>query len=499
MELRTLFKNSSYLIATRIAKFFSGIVRSKLIAVYLGTLGAGIISQLMQVTSSMQQFTILGMDDGLVKQIAESDKNEKAFDKKFASLIKSYISIVSLILIAALIILLFFSKKLTVYVFGDTKYYPYFIIGILSFPILIYNTIPMAMLRGYKLIKYIARSELIVVIVNLLLFIPIVYFWGITGAAIHVALSLSTIFLFNQFYANKKVLVKLDIKIFDIIKAKINKTAVRELLSFAGFGLTAGTAWIFTNMLTRAIVVTKIGISELGIYTPVTYWGSLFDGFISTSIVTYLYPRLSEAKSDKEISGILNDSLRYITLMFLPFLFISIPVRYKIIPLFYSKAFESAGDYLPWHFMGVLFYLWMLMFMQVMTAKGKLKTEGMIIILTCLTDIGVVYYFIDKFGLYGWMLKFIISPVIFYNFYLFYFKKSFTFKLEEKNLIIMSYVIVAFILQMLIEKFFNFNYIINLLIGIGLIIISFFLLTTDEKNFIFDKIRLGYDRYIKKH
>ena len=110
MELKTLFKNSSYLITARVAKFGSGILRSKLIAIYLGTLGAGIVSQLLQITTSMYQFTVLGMNDGLIKQIAESDKNEEGFDKKLTGLIKSYVFIVALILVAAIILLMVFSK-----------------------------------------------------------------------------------------------------------------------------------------------------------------------------------------------------------------------------------------------------------------------------------------------------------------------------------------------------------------------------------------------------
>ena len=498
MELKTLFKNSSYLISARVAKFGSGILRSKLIAIYLGTLGAGIVSQLLQITTSMYQFTVLGMNDGLIKQIAESDKNEEGFDKKLTGLIKSYVFIVVLILVGAIIFLMVFSKVLTVYVFGDSKYYLYFLIGLVSFPILIINSISTAVLRGFKLIKYIARSELIVIIVNLVLFVPIVYFWGITGAVIHVSLSLLTILIVNHHYANRKILFKLNIKTVDIIKARINRSSIRELVSFAGFGLTAGIALVFTDIITRAIVVTKIGISQLGVYTPVNYWGSLFDGFISPSIITYLYPRLSEAKTDEEVTGILNDSLRFITLLFLPFLLISIPIRYEIIPLFYSKEFNSAGDYLPWHFMGVLFYLWMLMFMQAMTARGRLKTEGVVVIITCLIDIAVVYYFVSNYGLYGWMLKFVISPVIFFNFSLFYFKKNFSFRLERKNLIMMSYIIVAFVLQMGIEKFITGNYKINLLIGLILTGLSFLFLTKSEKDFVVDRVRTGYNRYIKK-
>ena len=498
MELKTLFKNSSYLIAARVAKFISGVIRSKLVAIYLGTLGAGIISQLSQITTSMYQFTVLGMNDGLIKQIAESDKNEEGFNQKLTSLVKSYVFIVCLILIVSITLLLFFSKELTVYVFGDAKYYIYFLIGLVSFPILIVNSIATAILRGFKLIKSIARGEVIVIVVNLLLFIPIVYLWGITGAVIHVTLSLLIILIVNQHYSNKMVLSKRKIRPFDIIRARINRVSVKELLSFAGFGLTAGMAVIFTDIIGRAIVVTKLGIAQLGIYTPVIYWGSLFDGFISPSIITYLYPRLSEAKTNEEVNGILNDSLRFITLLFLPFLLISVPIRYQIIPLFYSKEFYSAGAYLPWHFIGVLFYLWMLMFMQAMMAKGKLKIEGVAIIIACLIDIGVVYYFVPRFGLYGWMLKFIVSPAIFLVFYLFYFKKTFDFRLERKNIVIMIYVIVVFLSQMGIEKFLGFNYIVNLIIGIGLTAFSFLLLTKSEKDFVINKAIALKERLIKR-
>jgi|GEM_PF-6090316 len=498
MELKILFKNSSYLISARVAKFVSGVVRSKIIAIYLGPLGAGIISQIMQITTSMYQFTTLGMNDGLIKQIAESDKGEKEFAKKLTSLIKSYMVILSVILVIALIVLIVFSKNLTIYVFGDIKYYPYFLIGLASFPILIINTVSTAVLRGFKLIKYIARSELIVIIVNLLLFVPIVYFWGITGAAIHITLSLLTILIVNNHYAKKRVLAKMNITIFDTFKARIKRSSIKELLSFAGFGLTAGLALTFTDIATRAIVVSKIGIDQLGIYTPVIYWGSLFDGFISPSIITYLYPRLSEAKTNEEITGIINDSLRFITMLFLPFLFISIPIRYQIIPLFYSQEFNNAGNYLPWHFMGGLFYLWLIMFMQAMTATGRLKTEGIILIITCVLDVAVVYYFVSSYGLYGWMLKFIITPIIFFNFYVFYFRKIFKFRLERKNLVLMIYVVVVFALQMAIEKYFISDYIINLLIGICFITISFFLLTKSERGFVFNKIRFGYDRHIRK-
>ena len=137
MELKTLFKNTSYLIITKVVKFFVGTIRAKLIAIFLGTIGAGIYSQLMQVTQSISQFSLLSMNDGLVKQIAESDKRDEGINKKLATLIKSYIALISIVLIFAVTLSFYFSKELTIYFFGDFKYYNYCLIGLISFPILI--------------------------------------------------------------------------------------------------------------------------------------------------------------------------------------------------------------------------------------------------------------------------------------------------------------------------------------------------------------------------
>ena len=189
MELRKLLKNTSYLIFTKVIKFIVGMIRAKFIAVYIGTLGSGIMSQLTQVTQAMSQFTLLGMNDGLVKQIAESDKERSDYRAKLLSLIKSYFVLISITLVLTIILALIYSNKLTIYILGDIKYYNYFIIGLVSFPILVLNSISYALLTSYKLIKYIARSELILVVLNLFIFIPLLKKSEATLLETHIILS----------------------------------------------------------------------------------------------------------------------------------------------------------------------------------------------------------------------------------------------------------------------------------------------------------------------
>jgi len=430
----------------------------------------------------------MSVNDGLVKQIAEN-KDKEDFKNKLAYLLKSYIAIIALLTVISLVFLFVFSEEITVYIFGDVKYHNYFIIGLISFPVLIINSISFALLKGHKEIKYIARSELIVIVFDFVLFVPLIYFWGIKGAVIFVPLSLVTILLVNNYFARTKVLKKYALYAKDIFSAKINKEAVRELFVFAGVGLTAGVALIISEIASRAIVVTKLGIDKIGLYSPLVSWAGLFTGFIMPSLSTYLYPRFSEAKSDKEVTGVLNDVLRLVSFVMVPVLFLSIPIRYKIIPIFYSNEFISAGDYLPWHFLGILFYFWMFALRAPLTPTGRIKTHGIIVIIMSLLDFGVVYFFVPLLVLYGWMLKFIVSPVLFFIIILVYLRKLMNFKIEKRNKYIMLYVLVGSLLIIGIGEFIISDYKLNLFIGMLLTGLSFWLLSETERRMIINKFR----------
>ncbi len=488
MELKLLIKNTSYLVTTKIVKFLIGIVRAKLTAVFLGTTGTGIIAQLTSVVQQMSSFTLMSVNDGLVKQIAEN-KDKEDFKNKLAYLLKSYIAIITGLTLICLVLLFVFSEEITVYVLGNIKYHDYFIIGLISFPILIVNSISFALLKGHKEIKYIARSELLVIVIDFILFVPLIYFWGITGAVVFVPLSLLTILIVNNYYARTKVLKRYAVYTRDVFSAVISTRAVKELFVFAGVGLTAGIALIVSEIACRAVVVKELGIDKIGIYGPLIAWANLFTGFIMPSLRTYLYPRFSETKSDAEVSGILNDVLRLVSFLMIPALFLSIPIRYKIIPIFYSNDFISAGDYLPWHFLGNLFYFWMYALRTPLSPTGRIKTHGIIVIVMSLLDFGVVYFFVPLLGLYGWMLKFIISPILFFALILVYLRKLMDFKIETRNKYIMLYVLVGALLIIGIDEFIISDYKFNLLIGMLLTGLSFWLLSATERKIIINKFR----------
>jgi O-antigen/teichoic acid export membrane protein len=485
MEIKNLIKNSYYLANVRIVKFILGLVRAKLNALFLGTTGVGIISQIQFTNQQITRFTLLGMNDGLVMQLA-SRKGRDDFRTELLNCLKSYFFIVSIVSVIVVGFLLFFSNKLTVYFFGDIKYYKYFLISIASLPILIINSISFALLKAFKDVKHIARARIFSTIISFLLFIPMVYFFKLTGVVIVLVITLIVTLILNHIYSKRHVLDKYLISYTEVVKkGKIVKTDLNQLIMFAGYGLSIGIYRIITDIASRAIVINNIGIDKLGLYAPNMAWSGLFTGIVFASLSPYLFPRFAEARTNIEVSSVLNDVFRFITFAMVPFIFGGIAFRNILIPLFYSYDFFEAANYLPGHFIGTLFSVWMFSFSQVFTPIGRIKVYVFFLFIMYSMNVAIVYFILPVFGLYGWMLQFMITPIIFFFIFNLYLYKAIDFNIYRKNKLIMIYVTLFAIILFGITEI---NSISGYFFGTGFIIITWFFLQSSEKKYILRKI-----------
>ncbi len=492
MELKKLVKNTSYLAGTKVVQFVAGIIRSKLNAVFLGTVGVGIVNQLTFLSSKMGQFTMLSMSEAVVKQIAENKEEENVSTIVAASL-KSYIVLVFSFMLVSGSIFYIFSDQLTNYVLGDTKYKAYFYIALFSFPLLIINSIPFAILKGFKDIASISKARIAIIISNLIVFVPLVYFYRLTGAVVFIPISYVITLFSNYYYVQKYHLRRLGIDLSFIVKTKFNRVFSKEILLFSGFGLFVGTYGIFSEFACRSIVIENLGVGKIGLYSPVITWAGLFTGFIIPSFSTYLYPRFAETKSNKEISGIINDAIRLGTFALMPFLFLAIPFRYIFIQLLYSKDFLEAGNYLPYHFIGMVFYVWWYIFVQAMTPTGHIRYHAFFFTLYMTLDMIVTYSTVPYFGLFGWTLKHMVSPLIFFFIYYYFWYKRVRFSFDISNIKIMVYILAGSVLLIFWNKYFN-NSIIQYILGPVLLSMSWFFLKRKEKQFIISKFKYFFKK-----
>jgi O-antigen/teichoic acid export membrane protein len=487
MELKLLIKNTSFLAGTTFIKFLAGIFRSKLNAIYLGTEGVGIVSQFLMMINTATDFTTLGMNEAVVKQIAQSANDEEA-NLNISSSIKTYLITISFFIGIGMSILILFQDEITLYVFGNGKFIRIFYLAIITFPLLILNGVFFAILKGFKGIKHIAIARTGIIVSNLLIFVPLIIIYKLKGAIIYLPISFLITMIWNLYFANRFYLKPNGLSFKNILKAPIRSDFRSEMLIFSGFGLIVSILSILSSFIGRSLVVTNFGIDKIGIYSPIITWAGLFTGFLLPSFNTYLFPRFSEVKTNKEATGIINDALRLATLCLLPLLLLAIPYRDFMIRLFYSSDFLEASNYLPYHFIGVVFNVWFVVFGQTMTPRGFIKQHTIFKSIFFSISLGLAFLLVPLYGLNGWMLKFIISYVfLFFVNYIFLVKKT-DFIIYKSNLGLMIYILGTSAFLVLIEKVLN-NIVPSMILGPVFLLLTYFLLSTNEKNFLRNKLK----------
>ena len=484
MELKILAKNTLILASPKVLKFFVGILRAKFIAIFLGLTGAGIIDQLQDTITQIRNFTLSGLSDGMVKLIAHQNGIEIDV-QKIGSIVKTYLVMIIPITITVTILGYIYANEITLYIFGDIQYKLYFQIGFVALPLSILSSTAKALLKAYKEIKSFATAEIFIIIINLIIFLPLVYFYKIPGGVVYVTLSFLVTFLVVFILMRKNVFKKHHITFADVKKGIVSKKYFQNLLAFISYGIVGGVFYVFTEVSIRAIVVNDLGIDKLGLYTPITRWSNLFLGFIMPAIYTYLYPRLSEAKSDKEITDVVNDVFRLITFVALPFIIIGISTRQWIIPLFYSKDFIDASIYLPYHFSTLVFVIWSSIFAQIFWPTGRLKHQFIFVIIINSLSLGLIYFLVPIHGLYGYLIKFTLIPLVTMLMYLAFWHNRIKFRFKKENIKIILYALFCSILLLL----FKDRTIYLQLVSIILIVILYFLLKKEERNFLINKIK----------
>jgi len=199
-----------------------------------------------------------------------------------------------------------------------------------------------------------------------------------------------------------------------------------------------------------------------------------------------LYPRLSEINNDNEkIIGVTNDVLRMISFLAIPFVVIGISTREIIIPLFYSNDFIEAATYLPFHFSFIFLALWATIFEQIFAPTGRLRVFLVFSVIITAISLFLVYFYVPQYGLYGYMLRYTITPMLSFLVYFVYWRKEIQFRIKKGNLILIGYALLAVSILLIVR---NTETWIQILLGAMLLAGSISLTEKRERDFIMNKI-----------
>ena len=204
--------NNLYRIIAKAAALFGGVqvvsilcsvVRTKVIAVLLGSVGIGVIGLYNNAIETIAALTGLGIRNSSVREISEANNNEEGGElSRIVTIVRRWSWFVG-VLGAAFIIAL--APVLSQYTFGDDKHIWSFVWLSCTLMLNALTSGEQAILQGTKQLKRLARSSVYGSIAALLVSLPLYYFMGIDGIVPSLILYATATFIATLLYKDRRI------------------------------------------------------------------------------------------------------------------------------------------------------------------------------------------------------------------------------------------------------------------------------------------------------
>lgn len=437
------------------------IVRVKIIAVLLGTIGVGITSLINNFMSTVIPLTSLGLNQGIIKALNDDINDEERIKKIQAT---SYITTMLISIILSIIVLIIPDLVVKRDNVNLSNYI--YILAILSIPFLTLNQINISIINGFKLIKELGLANVISSIISLIISVYLTYKFKLNGAVLSIFVSSVLITLvYWKLGRTNDIKLKYSFSMFDY-----DISVLKYLVKFGVMSIFVGFITNYSVLLVRKIIVKNLGIDAVGVFQADWALINQYLGLVLSSIGVYLIPTLCSLRLNEEIVDELNATLNIMIKIIVPIMSLLILLSHPIIVLLYSNKFSSASVLLPLFIIGDFFKLIAWVIGSTFWTIPKLGKLAFINGVNSIILVIMTLLLTNKLGLYGIALAYIIQNAVELAYNYFILKKDISlrfYKINKKNITIsFTVLIINIVCNELIHSFA-----INLVITSTLLVI----------------------------
>lgn len=343
-KYESILKAASLLAGVQGLNVFLNIIRTKIVAVLLGTTGVGLNGIYNETRELLHSSTNLGLDVSGVRGISQAYEKLKALEKKnedgiteaIAALADEVTLLRSWVLLLALLgmfLCMVCASPLSLFTFGNYEHtWGYVLLS----PAVAFSTITcgeLAVLKGLRKLKSLAKVSVINVILGLLVSVPIYYVWGISGVlAAIVILAAATM---------------LNAILFGYRAYKPAFTFSRKRLSKGSVMLSVGTVFVVCGMFGHLVqlfiqsYLNKEASTEMvGLYNASCTITTSCIGMLFAVMDQDYFPRLTGVIKDKVMRmETVRNQLELTTMLASPLLIAFVVFLPVIVPLLLTSEF----------------------------------------------------------------------------------------------------------------------------------------------------------------
>lgn len=349
--IKNIFKNQLFKVSSLnglsvVTRIIGGLLAGKVAAAFLGPSGLAMLGNFRNFLSSLDAFSTLGMQNGIVKYTAqyENDRN-----KQYESLATAFITIAvfTLVIGAAMVMpAVYWSRGIFN---GDGSFYKIFWLTGLALPLYAGSIVLIAVLNGlsrYKNVIWITiwTNALGVVISSLL-----IYYLGLWGAFVALLSTPSLICLFATYGVYRATG-------FAFFKMKYFKPAIlKGLLSYSLMSVVTAVLGPVIYIVLRNMIIDHQSGHMAGYWEGINRISVFYMMFITTLLSVYFLPKLSQSESVTQTKGIIRGYYGLVMPVFAAGLLLVYVLRKFITVFTLSEAFMPMEKLFIWQLLGDFF------------------------------------------------------------------------------------------------------------------------------------------------
>lgn len=326
-----LFKISSLNSLSVLFKIGTGLITSKLLAVFVGPSGMALVGNLRNFIASIEGISTLGFQNGIVKYIAENENNKKELEKTISTVLISFL--VGAFCLSTLIFI--FSDYYSNKIFGNYLQYEIVIkIVAIILPWNIISLLFISIINGLGRYNKVIIANIIANVICVLLSIVFIYFFKTFGAFLSIVIVPVVLVFVTSFYLPKEIQI---IKRLNFSEYDFN--VLKKLSSFSLMVLPPTILSPIFNLKIRNFLIANVGLDTSGLWEAITRISNFYLLFIGTMISVYFYPKLIKTKGVEETKKVIWTYYKFILPLFVVGGFLVYFSRFLIIKILFTNQF----------------------------------------------------------------------------------------------------------------------------------------------------------------
>ncbi|HML70029.1 MAG TPA: oligosaccharide flippase family protein [Macellibacteroides fermentans] len=363
-DYKNIFKATGLFGGVQIISIVFSIIKTKIVAIWLGTTGFGIISIFNSTTTLISSLTNLGLQTSSVREIASAKDSDSLYEK---------ISVTNKLAIATSVIgtliTIVISPLLSRWFFHNSDYiFPFILLSSVIFLTGLYNQC-YAILQGLRKLTFLAVSSVLGAFFGLIISISLYYFIGEQGIVWSLVLTALITFIIGYIYVKKTSVLYYSIPVKNALKKGL------PVLKLGIYIALSNNVAYLVQFLLKAYLSNVADVAEVGLFQAGWSLNTMYVGMVFTAMSKDYYPRLCQsANINSALSDKMNEQAEIGLLLLAPMVVLMMAFIDPVLNLLYSDEFLSVAPMTTMLLFGTLIQVasWSLGYVFLAKSDGKI-------------------------------------------------------------------------------------------------------------------------------